>query len=292
MTDYQEILYTITNRVATITFNRPGKMNSWTVTMMREMMNALDEAERDEEVRAVVFTGAGEKAFSSGFDLSPTAVRDPAGLKFEEKNVVQHRNSMQGPLDLALRIWDLPKPTIAAVNGYCFAVATEVMQLCDIVIAARNAVFGEPEVRHHSGPAVMTTPWILGIHKAKEYLLTGDSISADQAVELGLANKMVESEDLMAEAQRMGERFALVPPLAMAINKKAINRVWELHGLRQSLETTADLIAMVHGSALDTPEWQALKKIQREGGSKAYIVARDKPFTENAKREAQLRESG
>jgi enoyl-CoA hydratase len=285
--DFEEILFTRQDKVAKITINRPDKMNSWTVNLIQEWHHALDLIEQNPDLRALIITSAGTKAFSTGFDLSPGAVRDPSGLKYEEKNAIQHRVSMQMAIDLALRIWDYPKPTVAAIPGYCLAVAAEVIQMSDVIIASEDAIFGEPEVRHHSGPAVFTTPWIIGIHKAKELLLTGDSIGAEEAMALGLVNHVVPGDVLQDEAQRIAERLALVPPLAQRLNKIAINRIWEQRGLRHSLESAADIVAMIHGTATDQPEYHYLKKRQQENGFRGFLEGRDGAFKENAARAYQ-----
>ena len=278
--EYEQILYEVQDRIAKITLNRPQKLNAWTDQLLMEWRDAMNRVEQDDEIRVLMLTGAGTRAFSTGFDISPEAGREggsPVGRSAEEA-----RLSMQRSIDLAMRIWDFPKPTVAAIAGYCLAGATEIIQMCDIIIAAENAVFGEPEIRHHSGPVVLSTPWIVGIHKAKELLLTGDSVDAQQALRLGLVNHVVPVDKLQEEAWRIAERLALVPPLAQRLNKMAINRIWELMGFRHSLEYAGALMAIVH--ATDVPEWQRLREIQREHGFRGFLEARDGPFRENAAR--------
>jgi enoyl-CoA hydratase len=177
-----------------------------------------------------------------------------------------------------MRIWNFPKPTVAAIAGYCLAGAHELAQMCDIVIAADNARFGEPEIRHHSGPPILITPWIVGIHKAKELLLTGDTIDAEEAHRLGLVNRVVPVERLPEAARRMAKRLALVPPMAQRLNKMAINRTFELMGLTGAFEQNVSLVAVIH--ATDVPEWQQFREIQREHGFRAFLEARDGPFRE------------
>ena len=278
--EYEQILYEVKNKVAKITLNRPTKLNAWTDQLLREWRDAMDKAECDDEVRVLLITGAGTKAFSTGFDISPEAGRE-GGSKVG-RSAEEARLAMQRSIDLAMRIWNYPKPTVAAIAGYCLAGAAEVIHMSDVIVAADNAVFGEPEIRHHSGPVVLSTPWIVGLHKAKELLLTGDSINAQQALELHMVNYVVPVDQLQDEAQRIAERLALVPPLTQKLNKMAINKVWELMGLRESLEYAATLIAIVH--ATDVPEWQRFREIQRAGGFRAFLEARDGPFRENAAR--------
>ncbi len=273
-TPYETILYETRDGFAKITLNRPHKMNAFNETMFREWMDALEVAEKDDTVRAIVWTGAGERAFSTGFDISPEAGRvggSPVGRTAE-----QSRQSAERSCRYALRLWDYPKPIVAAVAGYCLAVAHEFVQMCDLVVAAENAVFGEPEIRHHSGPPVLITPYIVGLHKAKELMLMGDSIRARDAERLGLVNRVVPLADLQADAERIAKRLALVPPLAMKLNKLAINQLWEQMGLRQALAYNAGLVAVTH--ATDVPEWERFREIQKAHGFKAFLEARDKPF--------------
>ena len=273
-TNYETILYEVRERFAKITLNRPHKMNAFNDTMFREWLDALDRAEADDEVRAVIWTGAGDRAFSTGFDISPDAGRvggSPVGRTAE-----QSRQSAERSCRYALRLWDYPKPIVAAVAGHCLAVAHEFVQMCDIVVAADNAIFGEPEIRHHSGPPVLITPYIVGLHKAKELMLMGDSINAHEAERLGLVNRVVPVARLQAEAERLAKRLALVPPLALKLNKLAINQLWEQMGLRQVLTQNAGLVAITH--ATDVPEWERFREIQKAHGFKAFLEARDKPF--------------
>ena len=273
-TSYETILYEVRDRFAKITLNRPHKMNAFNDAMFRKWMDALDRAEADDEVRAVIWTGAGDRAFSTGFDISPDAGRvggSPVGRTAE-----QSRQSAERSCRYALRLWDYPKPIVAAVAGHCLAVAHEFVQMCDIVVAADNAIFGEPEIRHHSGPPVLITPYIVGLHKAKELMLMGDSIKAHEAERLGLVNRVVPVADLQAEAERLAKRLALVPSLALKLNKLAINQLWEQMGLRHVLTQNAGLVAITH--ATDVPEWERFREIQKAHGFKAFLEARDKPF--------------
>ena len=273
---YETILYEVRDRYAVLTLNRPQKLNAFNQTMFEEWQDALDRAESDDGVRALIWTGAGERAFSTGFDISPEAGR--VGGAPVDRTPEEARQSMERSCRYALRLWDFPKPIVAAVAGYCLAVAHEFVQMCDIVVAADNAVFGEPEIRHHSVPPVLITPYVVGLHKAKELLLMGDSIGAHEAERLGLVNRVVPLDGLLAEAERLAKRLALVPALAAKLNKQAINQLWEQMGLRQVLTYNANIGAIVHTT--DVPEWQRFREIQEKHGFRAFLEARDGPFRE------------
>ncbi len=271
---YEAIQYEVRESVAILTLNRPSKMNAFNDVMFREWMDALDKAEADEAVRVVLWRGAGTKAFSTGFDISPEAGR--IGGSPPDRTPEQSRMSAERSCKYGMRLWDYPKPIVASVAGYCLAVAHEFVQLCDLVIAADNAMFGEPEIRHHSGPPIMITPYIVGLHKAKELLLMGDTINAHAAEKLGLVNRVVPLADLEKESMRVARRLALVPALSLKLNKKAINHVWEQAGLREALTLNAGLVAIIHTT--DVPEWRRFREIQQQHGFKAFLEARDKPF--------------
>lgn len=267
------VLFEKAGNIATITLNRPAKLNAFNDAMFKGFAEALNRADADPDVKCVIWTGGGDRAFSSGFDISAEAGREggsPVGRTPEEA-----RQSMERSCRVALRLWDYPKPIIAAVAGHCLAIAHELVQMCDIVVAAENARFGEPEIRHHSGPPVLITPYIVGLHKAKELLLTGAVIDAHQAHELGLCNRVVPTERLADEAERFAKRLALVPALSLKLNKRAINALWERMGLREVLAYNAALAGIIHTT--DVPEWQRFREIQKRDGFRAFLEARDGP---------------
>jgi len=273
LADAETVLTERLDGYAIVTLNRPERLNAFDASMFANLLAALDALEADPAVRAVILTGAGDRAFSSGFDISAEAGREggsPVGRSPEEA-----RQSMERSCRIALRIWDYPKPVVAAVRGWCLAIAHELVQMCDIVVAADDAKFGEPEIRHHSCPPVLVTPFVVGMHKAKELLLTGTTIGAEEAQRIGFVNRVVPAAELMAEAERFAQRLALVPALSVQLNKRSINQVWEQAGLRQVLEHMATMGAVIHTT--DVPEWQRFRAIQREGGFRAFLEARDGP---------------
>ena len=272
--DEEPVLYDVADGVATITLNRPAKLNAFNDEMFKAWIAALDRAEADDAVKVVLWRGAGERAFSTGFDISPEAGR--VGGSPPNRTPEQSRQSAERSCGYALRLWDFPKPIVAAVAVYCLAVAHEFVQMCDIVIAADNASFGEPEIRHHSGPPVMITPYIVGLHRAKELLLMGEQVDAPTAERLGLVNRVVPLADLEHEARIVARKLALVPALSLKLNKKAINAVWEQAGLRRALELNAALVGIIHTT--DVPEWRRFRDIQQQHGFKAFLEARDGPF--------------
>lgn len=272
----ETVLYQKDRGFVKIILNRPDKLNAFNEQMFRELANALDQAAEDPEIKAVIWTGSGDRAFSSGFDISGEAGRE--GGSPVDRTPEEALESMERSCRYAMRLWDFPKPIVAAVSGYCLAIAHELVQVCDIVIAADTARFGEPEIRHHSCPPVFITPYIVGFHKAKELLLTGTLVDAHEAKALGLVNRVVPAEGLMEEAERFAKRLALVPALSLRLNKRAINNIWEQMGLRESLAYGAAMGGIVHTT--DVPEWERFRKIQAEQGFRAFLEARDGPHRE------------
>jgi 3-hydroxypropionyl-coenzyme A dehydratase len=203
--------------IAVITINRPEKLNAMNIDVIRELGSAVEEAERDDEVRCVIITGAGEKAFSAGADIEYMSKITP--LEAEQYALTGHAT-----MD---KIEDLSKPVIAAVNGYALGGGCELSLACDIRIGSKNAVLGQPEVTIGIPPGWGGTQRlmrIVGIAKAKELVFTGKRIKADEAYAIGLLNKVVELPDLMNEAKSMAKEIAKNSSIAVRVSKTLLNR--------------------------------------------------------------------
>lgn len=233
---YDTLLYEVDGAVATITMNRPEVANAQNTALIDDLDAAFDEADADDAVRVVVLAGAGEH-FSSGHDLKAlvgqeapdawVAMRDTPEGKFHHEKVMY--------FDRCMRIHDFRKPTIAAVQGSCVAAGLMLACMCDLIVAADDAVFQNPVLRMTgAGVELLVEPWELGIRKAKEFLLTGDRIDAAEAWRLGLVNKVVPRGELMAATRALADKVALVPPVTAQVVKASINNVGELQGKSQS----------------------------------------------------------
>jgi len=202
------VLYEKMGKVAVITLNRPEKLNALNMQMHTDMREALKEAKEDPEVRSIVFTGAG-RGFCSGSDIS----------EFASKALPE---VMITPYDFI----DLPKPIIAAVNGVAVGFGMNVTLNCDIIIASEEASFGEFFVRMGLVPDMNGSLWIplmLGPHKAKELIFTGERIDAQEALRIGLINKVVPADQLMDTAMALANELAERPPLAIQWSKKLLH---------------------------------------------------------------------
>ena len=179
--------------VALLTLNRPDKLNAINVPVIEALDAALDAAEADDAVRAIVVAGAG-RAFSAGFDLD-------MGVGEGKPDPADVRRALENDFRIILRFWDSPKPTIAAVHGYCLGSAMELAVACDLTIAAEDCRFGEPEVKFGSGIVALLLPWLAGPKAAKYLLLTGeDRASAAEMQAIGLVNRVVPAAALLDEA--------------------------------------------------------------------------------------------
>lgn len=274
--DLQTVEYRSEGPVAFLSLNRPGKLNAIDEQMVSELNHALDRAEADEAVRVIILSGNG-RAFSAGFDLGSD---DEGSL-----DVDAVRKELTDDFNIIMRFWDSPKVTIAAVHGHCLGSAMEMAVACDITVSSDDCLFGAPEVQFGSGIVALILPWVIGPKRSKELLLTGDhKISASQAVEMGLINRVVPGSSLLDEATLLATRIAVNDSLAVRLTKQAINRGYEIAGMRQAMLEALELDVVVESS--ETEESRQFNEILRSQGTKAAIAWR------NARFEVQKKERG
>src|SRR5690349_22678337 len=260
------ILYETQGPVALITLNRPERRNAMNGAMLEALAAAMDRAEGDAALRAIVLTGAGE-SFSSGFDLKEQAEARPSG-------VAQWRPLLRRDFDTVMRFWHSPKPTIAAVRGACLAGVCELALACDITIAAEDAVFGEPELRFGAGIVVMLLPWLAGPKRAKQIILTGDDkISARRAEGMGLVNEVVPVGNELDRALEVAADLAAIDPMALRETKRALNRAYEIMGMGEALEAALDIDLQIEGQG--TADKRRFLEIARRDGLRAALAWRD-----------------
>ncbi|HEV2364569.1 MAG TPA: enoyl-CoA hydratase-related protein [Caulobacteraceae bacterium] len=251
--------------VRRLTLNRPAKRNALSNALRGEIFAALEAADRDLEVRVMLLRGAGV-CFSSGYDL--------AGLG----ELPFHTAGGQGQwarhvVEGCFRIWDLAKPVIAQVHGWCLAGGSELAFACDLVYVADDAQIGYPPVRTMSPPDNQFHAWIFGMRAAMEMMLTGDSVSGAEAARLGFANRAFPPAELERETLAMAERIAKVDPELAQLNKRLVHRQMEAMGLRAGLRAGTDL----HALGWHTGASRAFMKKMREGVKQA-LTARDETF--------------
>ncbi len=214
--NYNTIILTKDEGVATLTLNRPEVLNAWNGEMGTEALHALEEIRGDNEVRVLVITGAG-RGFSSGADLSPGARTEKAGRTT--------LSTLPGVVTVAYTLHNLDRPTIAAVNGVAVGAGFGVALACDIRIASEQARFSQIFVKRAIVPDTGSTYFLtklVGTAKACELMFTGDFVDAAEAERLGIVNKVVPHEELMNEAQALAKRIASGPPLTIELIKRAV----------------------------------------------------------------------
>ena len=253
--------------VRRITLNRPEKRNALNHALRGGILNSLREADADPEVRVMIVRGAG-KCFSAGYELG----RGNDGL---EMPYYTPGGDGQWPRHVTegwMSIWDLQKPVIAQVHGYCLAGGSELATGCDLVYVAEDAKIGYPAVRF-GVPDMHFHAWLIGMRAAMEMMLTGDSISGTEAVELGWANRAFPAEQLDEEVLKVAERITLVPPDMVQLNKRVVHRGMETMGLRTAIRAGTELCA------LGTKQETMYKFIaEMREGLTAALQHRDEPF--------------
>ena len=271
MGGYEFVLYETGDRIATITLNRPDQMNALSPDLERELHEALDEADADGGVRAIVVTGAG-RAFSAGYDLgrereAPETTRD-ALLRWTQTDT-KHVEHM-------MHLMELDKPIVAAVNGWALGGGFWYSLACDITIASEQATFGQPEVRMISNTSFLF-PALVGWKEAHRYALTGDHFDAREALRIGAVNEVVPHDQLMERVRAMAARLALVPTDSVRLNKRLTTYGLHAMGLRNALQTGGLLSIVAHAST-DAREVADLYETQRRDGLTAFLRQRDNPF--------------
>ncbi|MGQ9506457.1 MAG: enoyl-CoA hydratase/isomerase family protein [Candidatus Bathycorpusculaceae bacterium] len=214
--EFKDTLYEKKNGIATITINRPAALNAMSVETIKEIISRLEDAEKDETVKVIVITGAGEKAFCVGLDLKTV----------KDITVVQGVETSRLGQKLTLMIEELGKPVIAAINGYALGGGLELAMACDIRIASENAKVGQPEVNVGLIPGwggTQRLPRFVGKGIAKELIFTGRMIDAKTAEAMGLINKVVPMENLKSTVEEIAKEIMSKSPIAIKLVKELVN---------------------------------------------------------------------
>lgn len=254
--------------VRRLTLNRPGKRNALSNDLRRELHAALETADRDPEVRVIILRGAGS-CFSAGYDLSAEGAQQPLPFHTAGGAGQWARHVVEG----CFRIWDLAKPVIAQVHGWCLAGGSELMAACDLVYAAEDAQIGYPPVRSMSPPDNQFHAWYCGLRPAMEMMLTGDALDGREAVRVGLANRAFPADRLEAETLSIAERIAKIPTDVQQMNKRSVHRAMEIMGLRAAVRAGAEIQAL----ALNTESSRAMFA-QFRGSVTGGLDARDTAY--------------
>jgi len=251
--------------LAVLTLNRPDKLNAINGAMIAALDRALDAAEADDAVRAIVVVGAG-RAFSAGFDLD-------MGVGEGRTDPADVRRALANDFRIIMRFWDSPKVTIAAAHGYCLGSAMELACACDLTLAADDCRFGMPEVKFGSGIVTMILPWLAGPKQARYLLLSADDrVSAAEVQAMGLVNRIVPAAALFDEAIALGRRVAANDTHAVKLTKQSINRSLDAAGIRAALAQALEIDVQIETS--ETAESKEFNAILKRDGAKAAIAWR------------------
>ena len=278
MPKFETLLYEIDRGRARITLNRPEKRNALSFQLQSELHEALWEADNDTEVHGVILRGAG-KSFCAGYDLVPAPGTGPPpgepdrkyrGFRGFEDDAWQLERQQR----LRMVIFDMHKPVVAQVHGHCLAGGTDIALLCDMIIAADNAVFGFPPARDLG--ALPNNMWLynLGPQWAKRLTLTGATVTGTEAAQIGLVLKAVPEHLLEGEVEGLMDRFAKIDVELLTANKRIVNLGLELMGARTLQRLAAENDARGH----QTPSARGFTKIAVEKGLKEAIRERDSKF--------------
>jgi enoyl-CoA hydratase/carnithine racemase len=252
-----------------LTMNRPGALNALNGELMDALAGALDAAATDDSVSVLILRGAG-RAFCAGYDLN----EDASGGEMDSRGwyrALKHDN------DRMLALLDHPKPIVASVHSYCLAGGTDLILACDLAVAADDAFFGYVDIRFGSGVVSMFLPWVVGVRAAKELLFTGnDRVPADEALRLGLVNRVVPRDQLDDATVALAEEIAKNEPFVVQATKRAVNRAWDVAGFRAAMHANTEIDVMIESANL--PARDEFRRITQEQGLKAAIAWRDAKF--------------
>jgi len=262
-------------RVRRITLNRPEKRNALSNPLRSEVYAALEAADDDPEVSVTIIRGAG-KCFSAGYDLaSNTMVGQPWHTAKGDGNWSRH------VVEGHFHVWDLQKPVIAQVHGYCLAGGSELATSCDLVYVAEDAQIGYPPVRLMSPPDMQYHPWLVGMRNAMELMLTGDAIDGAEAARMGFANRAYRAAELEDAVLDIAERVAKIPVDLQQLNKRSVHRALEAMGLRTALRAGTEIQAMGFHQRSSKAYFKELAK-----GVTRALDARDSKFGDYRTRES------
>ena len=272
--DYQFIEYQASDGIGRVRLNRPEKLNTLSRELQDELVDCLERADDDSDVRVMTLRGNG-RAFCAGYDITPPSTAEAQAAAQEQRdNIRADIHRMKRTPNTMNSILNLSKPVIVGVHGYCIAGGTDLAMHCDIIIAADDAQIGFPPVRSMGTPPTHMWTYMVGPQWAKWFLLTGESVSGARAEELGLVWKSVPGEGLDAAVEDLARTMARIPWELLAANKSIVNKAMDLMGRSTLQHIAAETDAIAH----QAPIVKEFSRMAREEGLKAALEWRDGPF--------------
>lgn len=250
------LLYEVKDRIARITLNRPESRNALTHEMVEQLGEAMDKAACDKNVHAILLAAAGDKAFSAGFDLKESITQPILGIE-------NRRENTRWELDTWLKIWNVDKPVVGAVQGYCIGGGVHLALMCDMIVAADNAQFGELELAYSYVPDILIEPFKLPSNIARELMMAGEMMPAQRLYECGTVNKIVPPDKLEEESLKLAAKLAAMPRAAMGMLKTQINKAYEFMGMKHAMDYAAEVFSLCRLNQMDADtEFNDLVKTQ------------------------------
>ena len=241
---YRHISVERIGAVARICHNRPAQRNAESSFLLDELDAAMTAAATDDAVRVIILGGVGDH-FSAGHDLKE-AQENRANFTVEQRFAYEEKRYF----DYSLRIWDCPKPTIAQVQGACVAGGFMVANMCDLIVAADDAFFADPVCKTLAAAAVevLVHPYVMGLRAAKDFLFTGRRMGAEEALRIGMVNRVVPRAALEAATLALANTVAEAAPFALKLTKRSLNRAMDMQGFRNALTAHFDTHQLSHVS--------------------------------------------
>jgi enoyl-CoA hydratase len=280
--EFEHLIYEKEERIATLTLNRPNKGNALCRALRDEMDVVLYDLDRDDDTRVLIVTSNG-KNFCTGYDLNEWGYLWGTGTPSRPEDTREHRRApifsrreFHESRERWMRLWRIRQATIGVIRGACVAGGLDLAGVLDVVFAAEDATFGQPEARTMGEIHVFGMwPIHLGMRRTKEWLFTGDSMTGVEAAEQGLVNRAVPADEVMAVARAYADRISNVPLEMLYSHKESTNRWYDAMGIASAIAAANDADAM----AIAGPAMADFKRIQETEGVRKAVEDRDEPFS-------------
>jgi enoyl-CoA hydratase/carnithine racemase len=264
---FETLLIEIDDRVATIIINRPHRMNALSDQLTLEYVDAIATLDQDEDVRIIVVRGAGDRAFSAGYDLKDYPSKQRNVEELSERYLSQQR--------FLLSNWHCSKPVIAMIDGFCLAGGLELALCCDLRYCSARSKIGSLEARFAGAIGTMMFPWVLGA-RCRELIYTGDTLDAKEALDLGLVDRVFPDDELHAQTLKLAKRMSRVAATCQRWNKRSINHAFEAMGLMAALKQGSHMAAMMR--AAGSPERAIFDDLRANQSLQAALQWRAEQF--------------
>ncbi len=266
------VLSAIDGRVSIVTLNRPDKLNAISLDLKKQLVARLTDADADPATSVVVLRANG-RGFSAGYDIGPNPARAA-----RKGNALAWHESLSDDVALEMTPWDMKKPVIASIQGHCLGGGCELAMMCDLAIAADDALFGEPEIRFSNVGPALVLPFVIGQKRAREILYFGDPIDAQTALAWGMVNRVVPRAELEGATMKFARRLALISPESLVATKRALSRGADAAGFRNAIRAGLDVLAPLY--AATTEVGKHFDEIREKQGLGAALRWRAAQFTD------------